>query len=135
MIAYNYCMKEAKEEIIWDKKKIILFLLSLLVALVLLYEFKNLVFGANSVQNNPLSSGKKQSVAGASSTIVPEGVSLKNNVQQQIDNLKNEASNINVVDIATSSPQVQKVINDLKALQDYPSNQLKQTCINICNRL
>jgi conjugal transfer/entry exclusion protein len=74
-------------------------------------------------------------VKGAS-TSVPNPVSdIKSNIQNQIDSLKNEAQNINVVDMATSSPQVQKVINDLKAVQDYPKNQLRQTCEKICSGL
>ena len=60
---------------------------------------------------------------------------IKQGIQNNIDSLKNEAQNINIVDIATSSPQVQKVINDLKAIQDYPKNQLRQTCEKICSGL
>ena len=74
-------------------------------------------------------------VKGASTQSLPALPDVKQSIQNQIDNLKNEAQNINVVDIATSSPQVQKVINDLKAIQNYPQNQLKTTCEKICSGL
>jgi len=58
---------------------------------------------------------------------------IKNSVQNQLDNLKAEAQNVDLTEIASSSPQMQKVVNDLKALQDYPKNQVKATCEQICN--
>lgn len=72
---------------------------------------------------------------------VVEGLSVKQNnnvkadIQGRINELQKEAQGINVADMASSSPQVQKVINDLKALQNYPMDQLKNACEQICNRL
>jgi hypothetical protein len=74
-------------------------------------------------------------VKGANTESISPLPDIKQGIQNQIDSLKSEAQNINVVDIATSSPQVQKVINDLKAIQDYPKNQLKTTCEKICSGL
>lgn len=127
-------MKESKEKIQWDRKKIILFIITLFILLFALYEAKTIVLDKNvsQVQKNPLITN--QNVKGAQAIQSPTQ-DIRSNVSQQINSLRNEASNINVLDIATSSPQVQKIINDLKALQDYPSNQLRETCVNICNRL
>ncbi|HYM65627.1 MAG TPA: hypothetical protein VES68_04085 [Candidatus Sulfotelmatobacter sp.] len=127
-------MKEQKEKIEWDKKKIVVFVIFLAVLLIGLYKVKTIILDKNVSKEKSSSLVSKQDVKGAQ-TIESPAQSLKNNVQEQINSLKSEAQNINVVDIATSSPQVQKIINDLKAIQNYPSNQLKQTCINICNRL
>ncbi len=127
-------MKEQKkEEIVWDKKKIIIFLAAIFLLLLGAYELKSIILGESS---NPKISQivDKQNVKGIKIEESPQQ-SLKNNVTEQINNLKEEAQNINIVDIASSSPQVQKVINDLKALQNYPSTQLKETCEKVCSGL
>ena len=131
-IAYNYFMKEPpKEKIEWDKKKIIVFVIFLLILLVGLYELKTIVLNQNSL---PLSQGKmsfKKDVKSA--TIDNSGAqSIKKSVQDEVSRLKSEAQNINVVDIATSSPQVQKILNDIKSLEQYPTNQVKEICRKIC---
>jgi hypothetical protein len=128
-VIYNNCMKAFEEKQELDKKKIILFSFGVILLLVMGLIVKQMMFaGARSV---PV----RTSVKGAE-TQIPNPVSdIRSNIQNQIDSLKNEAQNINVVDMATSSPQVQKVINDLKAIQDYPKNQLRQTCEKICSGL
>jgi hypothetical protein len=120
--------KEVKNEIEWDRKKIFAFLLFLVGIVIFGYAAKIIVLGEN------LSSKNVTSVKGVSVSTLPLP-DIKSNIQNNINNLKAEAQNINVVDIATSSPQVQKVINDLKAIQDYPKNQLRQTCEKICSGL
>lgn len=128
-------MKEQKkeEETEWDKKKIIIFLAVVLFLLIGAYELKPIILGGNS---NPKTSQNsyKQNVKGINIQELPQQ-SLRNNVTEQINNLKEEAQNINLVDIASSSPQVQKIINDLKALQNYPSNQIKEACEKVCSGL
>ena len=127
-------MKEPKEKIEWDKKKIILFVIFFVLLLVGLGALKVMVLDKNSLQDKNSSVVSSQEVKAAETSSL-NAQTIKNNIQGQIKSLKDEANNIDVVSIATSSPQVQKIINDLKALQNYPSNQLKETCVNICNRL
>ncbi len=123
-------MKEAKkkQEVEWDKKRIILFLVAAAALIIIGFELRTLLSGDNAASNQSLN----QNVKGAAIQPAP---SIQKGIQDQISNLKNEAQNINVVDIASSSPQVQKVINDLKAIKNYPKNQLKDTCQQICNGL
>lgn len=125
-------MKELKVEEQWDKKKIILFIIVFLVLLGIGYELKRYFLDKNS---NNQSNVASDDVKGASTQSFSPAQSIKQNIQGQIDNLRNEAQNINLVDVASSSPQVQKVINDLKALQNYPSNQLKDVCEKVCSGL
>ncbi|MEK7159926.1 MAG: hypothetical protein AAB702_00395, partial [Patescibacteria group bacterium] len=96
-------MKEQKkEEIVWDKKKIIIFLAAIFLLLLGAYELKSIILGESS---NPKISQivDKQNVKGIKIEESPQQ-SLKNNVTEQINNLKEEAQNINIVDIASSSP-------------------------------
>lgn len=134
IFTYNYFMKEVKkkekQESEWDKRKIILFLIAAIALIGIGFELKTIIFGDTSA---PLvKQVSNTGVKGASTVSAPD---IKKGIQDQISNLKSEAQNINVVDIATSSPQVQKVINDLKAIQNYPKNQLKDTCEKICSGL
>jgi len=117
--------KPIKNESQWDKKKIIFFSILTVVLLILGYALKDSILGKSTKQNLTA-----QSIKGVSTQI-----DLRKGVQDQINTIKEEAGNINLVDVATSSPQVQKVINDLKALKEYPNNQLKQTCMNVCSKL
>ncbi len=117
--------KVTKQESEWDKKRIILVTIIVIILLILGFSAKNAILGSS--YNKPLVS---QSI-----TTNNPPLSIKKSAQDQIYALKQEASNINLVDVATSSPQVQKIINDLKAIKDYPNNQLKQTCINLCSKL
>jgi conjugal transfer/entry exclusion protein len=125
-------MKALEQKTEWDKKKIIMFFVAagFLVGAGLV--IRNMMFQGQNAANP---SSVITSVKGANTQVANPLSDIKNGIQNQVDNLKNEAQNINVVDIATSSPQVQKVINDLKAIQDYPKNQLRQTCEKICSGL
>lgn len=60
---------------------------------------------------------------------------LRQTAQQKLDEIKQELQNLQASDLATSSPQVQKVITDLKSLEQYPQTQVKNTCIQVCNSL
>jgi hypothetical protein len=121
-------MKEApKEEVQWDKKKIILFLVAAILLIGIGFEAKDLILGKSI--STPVSVSTSD-VKGTSTQALPN---IKSTVQNQLNTLKTEAQDIDLVQIASSSPQVQKVINDLRALQDYPKNQVKTTCQQICN--
>jgi conjugal transfer/entry exclusion protein len=131
-VIYNNSMKAVQEKVEWDKKKIIFFAAGLILLIVMGLVFRNMMV-AGQESSNP--SQLTTNVKGASTQIANPVSDISKNVQNQINSLKNEAQNINIVDVATSSPQVQKVINDLKAIQDYPKNQLRQTCEKICSGL
>ena len=60
---------------------------------------------------------------------------LQNVVEKNVDMIKTEVNSLDTAEIATSSPQIQKIINDLKSLQQYPRNQVKTMCMNVCNSL
>lgn len=130
-------MKEQgkKEEIEWDKKKIFLFLFSSIFLILSAYGLKIMLLGEDLKPASFSSSKIKTDVKGESTSVQSLPQDIKKNIQEEINSLKNEASNINLIEIASSSPQVQKVINDLKAIQNYPSTQLKETCEKICSGL
>jgi hypothetical protein len=134
-------MKELKPiEESWNKKRIF-FGLSILVILIAgLAAFKVLVLDKNQdfSQNPDLNNSKF--VQGASTNVNSlaqdnTGSNLKTNIQDQLNAIKQEASGINLTEIATSSPQVQKVIGDIKSIQNLPRSQAKSFCQQICSGL
>lgn len=117
--------KKSKEDVQWDKKKIIFVSVLAFILLIVGYSLISPYLGIDTKKP-----ATRSQVEGLSTQ-----VDFKRNVQDQINSIKNEANNINLEDMASSSPQVQKVIKDLKALQDYPNNQLKEACMKVCSGL
>ena len=134
-------MKELKPiEEPWNKKRIIIGLFFLFTVVAGLTAFKVLVLDKN--QNSPQSLVNKTvtAVEGASTNANTSSndntiPGLKTNIQDQLNTIKQEASNINLTDIATSSPQVQKVIDDIKSIQNLPRSQAKSFCEQVCSGL
>jgi len=112
----------------WNKKRIFLGIFLLLLLIVGGYLLKTRVFTDQSQQ--------LKSVEGANTeTNVPQpnlGANLQETVKEKINDLKQEVSGLNIMEIASSSPQMQKVLNDIKDLQQYPTNQVKELCRKIC---
>lgn len=115
--------KDEEIEESWNKKRVGIALVVLSTFIVGLFYLlnNNLLLNNKSGQNTKVLSAKD--------------VKLEDMVQNQITNLKKEASGINVEEIASSSPQIRKLVDDLKALSDLPKNQVKEACLNICKGL
>jgi hypothetical protein len=109
----------------WNKKRV--FLSIFLLALLIIgggYLFRDKIFISSSRQ--------LKSVEGASTSTVDTAANVQETVKEKIDNLKQEVSGLNLMEVASSSSQVQKILNDIKALQQYPANQIKDLCRKIC---
>lgn len=59
----------------------------------------------------------------------------KSDIEKKIGEMTKEVNSLNINEIASSSPQVQKVLQDIKNLQHYPENQAKEMCQKICSSL
>lgn len=66
--------------------------------------------------------------------LVPSA-SLQTTIEQRLEDIRKDAAKIDVLEVASSSPQVQKIIKDLRALEQYPRSQAKDICENICKGL
>ena len=128
-----------KEKEPWDRKKILLGVFVLLGVFLIFYTAKTVFI--DSEQN---SATTVKSVKGAETTKDQKqtsnlngiGVSqINDGLQNQVNSIKTDVNNINVQEVASSSPQIQKVLNDIKSIQNYPSNQAKDACVKICNQL
>jgi hypothetical protein len=121
-------MEEVNPVESWNKKRIFIAIFLLLLLAIGGYLFKTRILGANSSQLG-------ESVKGIATEEIasPEvKTNIQEAVREKIDNLKQEVSGLDIVEIASSSPQVQKILNDIKSLEQYPTNQLKEICRKIC---
>ncbi|MDO8657345.1 MAG: hypothetical protein Q7K55_01295 [Candidatus Levybacteria bacterium] len=128
----------------WSKRRIIIGLL----AIVILF---GIGFGVKEIAVKQIASFKdlyKTKVAGVSTKKEQESLNEKSkeqpsvqsfkwkeDMQERLDLLKKEVGGLNVSDIASSSPQIKKLIEDLQGLQQLPRNQAKEACYNICRGL
>jgi spore coat protein CotF len=123
-------MDEVSTQESWNKKRIFaaVFLITILIAGVYLFKTR--------IINTSLSSQDSTSVKGVSSEKEKAkedlSIEIQGAIKERINNLKQEVSSLNVVEVASSSPQVQKILNDIKSLEQYPVNQAKEICRQIC---
>jgi hypothetical protein len=116
----------------WNKKRIFIAIFLLILLAVGGYFFKTRILDKNLPQ--PEESIQKTSVKGEAT-----GPDFKANIQEavreKIINLKREVLGLDVIEIASSSPQVQKILNDIKSLEQYPVNQAKEFCRQIYEKI
>lgn len=128
--------EEPEEEFEWDKPRIIIFFSVIGALLIGGLLYKHLVLDAQVAP----SAGISHSVEGASSSNdnssqLPSVESIKQSAGQEIQTLQKQASQISVQQIASSSPQVQQIIEQLQQLPNQPGNIAKQTCEQLCSKL
>lgn len=116
-------MEEVNSGSVWNKKKIFIAVFISAVLIVGGYFLKTRFF---------VDSSRQASVKGVSVEVVPTEsapkIDIQGAVKEKIDNLKQQVSSLNISEIASSSPQVQKILNDIKSLEQYPVNQAKEIC-------
>ena len=126
--------KKAKEEdeLVWDKKRIAIILGLVLFLIIAGKEVKDLFFPDTNI-------------LGESTTITKDkledpdvdgpNLNLQNQLDTSIEDIKENIENIDPEDVASSSPQIQKVLKDIKSIKNLPTDKAKDACYNICSNL
>lgn len=125
-------MEEPRNEDSWNKKKIFIAvsLLALLVAGG--YLFKTRILGTESSSSQEQKSVKGVAIKDKNKEKEDFSINIKESVKEKINSLKQEVSGLDILEIASSSPQVQKILRDIKSLEQYPINQAQEICKKIC---
>lgn len=135
-------MQKLDVEESWNKKRIfVAFIITMIALATGGYLLKTYVLGKNIDffrKKTVVSPTPPKDVKGASAQEGNTGgsdIKLQKTLQGKLDNLKKEVANLNIADIASSSPQVQKIINDLNSLKEYPRSEAKNICQKLCSGL
>lgn len=133
-------MEEVKVEKSWNKKRIFISLSILVLLVVGIFALKTFVLNQNIDSSKPNSvlhsvKGDKDEQPIKNVFSLPKTSSVQKALKEKLEDVKKEVGNLNIESIASSSPQIQKVINDLNALKQYPINQVKDACLKVCNGL
>lgn len=115
----------------WNKKRLIVFIVLLVAFIIGGWQLKLYVLGDN-VGDKQVAAAK---ISPVPTIVLPSGKNISQGLENSILNIKEELGSINVSEIATSSPQVQKVLNDIKALPAVPGQQAKEMCVKLCDNL
>lgn len=124
----------------WDIKKIVATIVTIVIIVVGALYLKQSVFNQESksavrgvqVQLDKVQDGLTGLGSESKENPRVSYPNLQNEFQKKLDQVKKEAGNLSLTEIASSSPQIQKILKDVRSLQDYPGNQVRQMCENIC---
>lgn len=118
--------KEPENDFEWDKKRIAIFLLCFAVFVLAALEVKSRFFPNTSILGASTSrSIQKPTVQAPHVDFSRVGASL--------DDIKKNIQSLDAAEIASSSPQVQKVLRDIQGIKDLPANQAREMCLKICS--
>lgn len=114
----------------WDKKKIIITSFFAIVAILAAAEIKGTFFpgsvGVLGESTNKPTPIKKPDMKPPKFNVVSEVGSTINEIRKNIEELSAE-------EVATTSPQIQKVLQDIQGIKDLPTNQARDMCLKICS--
>lgn len=123
-------MEEIKNEESWNKKRIFTALFLIILLAVGVYFFKSLFLDASLSPQDP------KAVKGVTDEKKEKEdfkMEIQEAVKEKINSLRQDVSSLNIMEVASSSPQIQKIINDIKSLEQYPTNQARELCKQICS--
>lgn len=136
--------EEDEFEEVWDFRKIGIGIVLVILLLVGGYIAKRLILGqsiapAAMVPKIP----SLQTVLGKStqSDTNPKPVNVsfslptQQDVQQKVAQIQQQVTHLNVADVASSSPQIQAVLQQIQNLPGASTNQVKQECYRLCDQL
>lgn len=114
-----------------EKKKFAMGLVILLIfSVIAVYQGRQLVLG--KTQDRAV---KGEATSDMPNISLPSSEELRSGIEQRVGDLQEQVLGLSPVDIATSSPQVQKILRDIKALEKYPKSEAREMCENFCKSL
>lgn len=132
--------EEEKFEEVWDPRKIIGGILVLALLILSAVVVKRIIFHESL---DPMSFVPQfPQVKGIATFNAPENsshvkISLPNQqeVQSQIQNIQEQVTHLDLKEVASSSPEVQKIIKQIQQIPAGSVNQVKDMCVRLCNNL
>lgn len=120
--------KEEFENEQWDKKKIFVTLFFAIVAILAASEIKGVFF-----PGKPSVLGEKAEPSPITRPdIKPPSLNVASEVGLKLEDIKKNIGDLTPEEIATTSPQIQKVIQDIQGIKNLPASQAREMCLKIC---
>lgn len=113
----------------WDKKRISIGLILLAVGFIGFMEVKDRL-GTSAVLGT---SSVNRSTQLENPQIEAPKINLESDINTKIAGIKDSVGALNADDVASSSPQIQKVLNDIQGIKNLPAAQAKDACMKICS--
>ncbi|MBI4097690.1 MAG: hypothetical protein HY426_01505 [Candidatus Levybacteria bacterium] len=114
----------------WDKRRILFALCIAIAAIVIATEVKGKFYPNKSILGD---STKEKSMNVQKPDVKPPNINLASGVGSKINEIKQNINGLNVEEVASSSPQIQKVLRDIQGIKDLPSSQAREMCLKICS--
>lgn len=118
--------KDPEEEYEWDKRRIAIFLLCFTVIILIGVEAKRKFFPNTKILGASVSKEVQKP------TVNPPHVNFSK-VGSSIEDIKRNIQSLDAGEIASSSPQIQKVLHDIQGIKDLPANQAREVCQKLCS--
>lgn len=125
--------KEDESDFEWDRKRVIFTALFLVAALLIAFELKGMFLDTQGKRNVLGETSIRKSEEIKKPQIEGPSINLQSEVGSRIDEIKKNINGLDAVEIASSSPQIQKVLRDIQGIKDLPANQAKDACFKICS--
>jgi len=122
--------EKKEDDLEWDKKRILIIGFTAIVAIALAVELKRIFLPNTSVLGQ--SSVKKASEVEKPNVRTPN-LDLESKVISSVEDIKAAIGGLNPEEVASSSPQIQKVLEDMQGIKNLPKNEARNTCMKICS--
>jgi len=123
--------KEEDNEWQWDKKRILIISFFALVLGLIAWELKGvLIPGSSSILGEKSQIGRVEKP-----DIKAPSINFSADVGSKVEDIKENIENLSPEEIASSSPQIQKVLNDIGQIRNLPINQAREACLKVCSSL
>ncbi|KKQ75101.1 MAG: hypothetical protein US96_C0017G0007 [Candidatus Woesebacteria bacterium GW2011_GWB1_38_5b] len=123
--------KKEEDELAWDRKRLLLAGIIILAAAILAYEFKDSIFP----QGQSILGEKSEIKKAEKPNIKSPDINFSSDVGAKIEDVKESVTNLSPEEIASSSPQIQKLLNDIQQIKNLPISQAKDACLKLCSAL
>jgi hypothetical protein len=124
--------KSDEDELVWDKKRVIIAIGLVILAIIFVKEIKDNFFPNYSILGE--STVKKVAEVKKPEIESPD-LNLQSKVSNSLDDIKDNISSIDPEEVATSSPQIQKVLRDIQGIKNLPVDKAKEACYKVCSNL